>query len=448
MRSSDRPERGPRAVAYRVLVRVAASGAYASLALDAAIARAGLDARDARLATAIVYGTLRELSAIDAIVDAKLARKSKLDDAARAALRASVFQLAGMERQPAHAVVDDAVRWVRAERDPRVGGFVNAVLRKIVADAPRLAKESIALDPEVRAMLVRSIGEARTARVCAPATPSIDLRARDASARDALADAIARARPRGTVLRTRYSPLGVRAYRVGDPRELPGASTGELVVQEEGSQIIAALVGARPGERVLDVCAGRGGKTTFLGLAVGQAGSVVATDLHEHRLEQLEREWARLGLPAPLETRAVDWTVGAGGLAGPFDRILVDAPCSGLGTVARRPEIAARLVASTVRELAGTQRAILGRAATLLAPGGTLLYAVCSLLDDESVDVVRDGMPQGLAVRAFTSGETFGIDPEEDGSLVLGPFLDDDGGGTDGYRIFRLARVDRVGIGS
>src|SRR4051794_10764856 len=115
MRSSARPETSARGVAFRVLVRVASDGAFASMALDAELERAGLDERDARLASAIVYGTLRELDAIDRLIDAKLARKAKLDAAARAALRASVFQLGGLDRQPAHAVVDEAVRWVRRE---------------------------------------------------------------------------------------------------------------------------------------------------------------------------------------------------------------------------------------------------------------------------------------------------------------------------------------------
>lgn len=445
MRSSARPEHSARAVSFRVLLRVAVDGAFASLALDAELARARLDPRDSRLVTAIVYGTLRELDVVDGIIAGKLARKSKLDDAARAALRASVFQLAFLDRLPAHAVVDEAVKWVRSTRDARVAGFVNAVLRKIVVDAPKLHADGPALGADLEEMLTRSLGADRASRFHRKgATPSLDLRVRHESQRASVMTALASACPRALVRPCTYSPLGIRTARAGDPRLLPGSSEGQFVVQEEGSQLIALLLGVRAGDAVLDVCAGRGGKTTHLAAAAGPAGRVVATDLHEHRLVQIAPEFARLGIKSQFEAFTVDWTVGAGGLGAAFDRVLVDAPCSGLGTLHRRPEIGLRVDVEGIREIAKAQVAILHQAATVVRAGGVLLYAVCSPLDEESRDVVAVLATTGLESFPFDPAETFGIPVEADGSLALGPFLGDDGEGTDGYRVFRFQRVDSV----
>lgn len=444
MRSSA-PERSARAVAFRVLARVDLDRAYASMALDAEIGRAGLDPRDARLATAIVYGTLRELDAVDAAIAPRLARGGKLDPLARAALRGSVLQLARLGRQPAHAIVDEAVTWVRRERGPKVAGFVNAVLRRIAAEPPSFAS-SATLEPTIAAALRDSLGESRAASFDFAATvPTIDLRVRRADAREAIVARLRGARPDATVLPTALSPLGIATHRVGDPRTLPGFEEGDFVVQEQGSQLIGLLVGAKPGERVLDVCAGRGGKTTLLGELVGEGGSIVATDLHEHRLIQIEGSFTRLGLRAGLETFALDWTVGDGGLAADFDRVLVDAPCSGLGTLQRRPELAARISPDAIATLATTQRAILERAARCVKVGGTLLFAVCSPLDAESRVVVEGAQSFGLRAAPFTESEAFGLAPESDGSLALGPFLGPVGRGTDGYRIYRFQCIDRGG---
>ncbi len=443
MRSSGRPEASARAVAFRVLSRVAEDRAFAANSLDAELARARLDERDARLAAAIVYGTLRELAAVDAALASRLHRGGKLDSCARAALRASIYQLGGLDRQPSHAVVDEAVRWVRAERGPKVAGFVNAILRRVVAEGVSLSPEGVRLDPALRDDMIASIGDARYERLRAhaSATPPIDLRlVGDPDLRAGVIAELRAARERAEIGPTRYSPRGIRTRRIGDPRTLPGYDSGRFVVQEEGSQLVGALLGARAGESVLDACAGRGGKTSLLAEAVGPAGRVVATDLHEARLAQIAATFARLGLETPLETRAVDFTVGTGGLGAEFDRVLVDAPCSGLGTVHRRPEIATRLDRAAIATLATTQRAILERAATCVRRGGTLLFAVCSLLDAESSDVIAAAALPGMTPSPFRPEECYGIEPEADGGLSLGPFLDADGG-TDGYRVFRFVRV-------
>src|SRR5262249_21615745 len=148
-------------------------------------------------------------------------------------------------------------------------------------------------------------------------------------------------------------------------------------VQEEGSQLVALALGARAGETILDACAGRGNKTLLLARAVLPGGAVDACDLYASKLERLRVEMARLGL-APRGTFAVDWTVGSGDVSGVYDRVLVDAPCTGIGTLRRRPDMTARRAPADLGSFAARQIAIASRAAAHVKEGGRFVYAVCS----------------------------------------------------------------------
>jgi 16S rRNA (cytosine967-C5)-methyltransferase len=175
---------------------------------------------------------------------------------------------------------------------------------------------------------------------------------------------------------------------MADLRQRPGYAEGQFVIQEEGAQAIALALGARPKERVLDACAGRGQKATLLMEQVGPQGEVWAVDAYPDKLAQLEVECARLGLGAP-KIAAVDWTAGSGSVPGGFDRVLVDAPCTGVGTLRRRPEIVRRLQPEDPARLARLAEAILRRAATHARPGGQIVFAVCSVLHAECEAVVE-----------------------------------------------------------
>lgn len=424
-----------RAVAARVLARVDRDAAFASAALDAEIARAGLSPRDAALATEIVYGALRNLPTIDAAIDARRKRGGKIDALVRAVLRAAVYQLEHLDRTPPRAVVHEAVAFARAERGERVGAFVNAVLRGIERERSEEAPGPVAprLPDFLREAFERALGPERAASLASPvAAPSVDLRVASHVDLDAFEARLRAHVPRARVTRGRVAPRCLTVAHAGDPRRLPGFAEGEFAVQEQGAQVIAALVGAAPGERIADVCAGRGGKTLALAEDVGESGEVVAIDVHEGRLAQIGRAAERLRTRATVRVEAIDLTVGSGGLEGGFDRVLVDAPCTGLGTWWRRPELLARITEADPARLASLARAILEGAGKLVRPGGTLVFSVCSPTLEEGPGVTRD-LP-GFRPLPF-EGE-LGLRSDADGVLRLGPWL-----GTDAYQIARFVRV-------
>ena len=438
---------GPaRQIATRVLYRVARDEAWAAPTLDAELRRGSVSRADAALATEIVYGVLRSAPDLEASLARYAQRSIKVDDWTHAALVGATYQLLHLDRVPTHAVVNDTVELIRMKRGKRVAGFANAVLRKIAADRPEVPQSlSVVVIPAwLRDALRGSIGPERTADLlrvgCEP--PSIDLRVRAEVDRSAVIEAIAAARPDATVSRAALSPYGVRVSGAGDPRALPGYQDGAFAVQEEGAQLIGLLLGAEPGERVLDACAGRGGKTAQLVEAVGESGRVVATDLYAHRLEQISAELVRLQFdPARLHTACVDWTIGKGAVEGKFDRVLVDAPCSGLGTLRRRPEILLRAQPEDALRMGQTQRLILQNVASLVRPGGTLLYAVCSPLDAEGRRVVQSLHLPGFELQVERASPLESLRFGTTGRLELGPWVRGAGPWADAYQIYVWVNV-------
>jgi 16S rRNA (cytosine967-C5)-methyltransferase len=433
--------KGARDVAARVLVRVEKEHAFAAAALEAELSRAAdLEARDRALATELVYGTLRVAPWLETQIAAHAPRgTAKIDALVRACLQLAAYQLF-FTRVPAFAAVNEAVGAVREARGARVAAFANAVLRKIAAraaaerglegaDARLLGEATVESTPSwLREGLERSLGDdgARAFLRCAVEPPAVALRVEAAlerpAERDAWIERLRLAAPDASVEAGRASPLAILVRGAGKPQGLPGFAEGSWSVQEEGSQAAALALGAGPGETVLDACAGRGNKTALLARAVGESGAVDACDASPAKLERLEQELARVGLRARA-TFAVDWSVGSGEVEGLYDRVLVDAPCSGVGTLRRRPEIALRRKATDLEALARAQIAIARRAATHVRPGGTLGYVVCSVLREEAeavVDALLEALPD------FRHRESF----------RLLPYVH----GTDGYFVATLVR--------
>jgi 16S rRNA (cytosine967-C5)-methyltransferase len=437
-----------RDIAARVVARVIKEEAFAAAVLEAELSRAvQLEPRDRALATELVYGSLRVLPWLKGEI-ARFATRGvdKLDERVQAHMLVAAYQLF-FTRVPAFAAVSQAVEAVRGERGEKMAGFANAVLRKVATRAAGAAApaEKVRVDALVastpawlRSGLERALGTDGAIAMLGMGVeaPAVTLRVERAQERGSWIARFREAAPDAVFEPGRLSPLAITARGAGRTQSLPGWSEGAWTVQEEGSQIAALAVGAQPGEQILDACAGRGNKTGMLARAVGETGAVDACDTSPSKLDRLAQELARLGL-AVRSKHAVDWTVGAGDVTGQYDRVLVDAPCTGVGTLRHRPEIALRLKEQDVAEKAAAQLAIASRAADRVRPGGSLVYVVCSVLREEGEGVV-DAL---LAARSDLAPAAFEA-PE-----VTGPFgpvttfrLLPHVHGTDGYFVARFVR--------
>jgi 16S rRNA (cytosine967-C5)-methyltransferase len=378
-----------RTVAARVVERVARDAAFAAAALDTAIAESPqLTAEDHALATELAYGVLRTEGALRARLERLVPRGLPDDHVVVSHLLVGAYQILLLDRVPAYAAVDGAVSAIKAARGAKVAGFVNAVLRRLGATGERLSREAAIIESAPAWLLSKlesTLGKEEASAVLGatpgltPASGANSIRVRSGAA---LPGWIAEA-PRG-----RASPLARVVARGGDLRRREGYDEGAFVIQDEGAQVVGLALGAKPNDRVLDACAGRGQKTSLLRERVGDAAELWAVDLYPEKIAALETEFRRLGIAAP-RTAAVDWTVGSGSVPAGFDRVLVDAPCSGTGTLRRRPEIARRLAPEDPARLAALAEAILRRAASHAKAGGKVVFAVCSVLSDEGEAVVR-----------------------------------------------------------
>jgi 16S rRNA (cytosine967-C5)-methyltransferase len=386
---------GPaRALAAEVLVRVWSEDAFAAAALDAEIRRRPqLDPRDIGLATELVYGVLRTQASLDDRILALATRRSYATNPfVLAHLLMGAYSILYLDRVPVFAAVSEAVAGVRAAVGEKVAGFANAVLRRLAAELeggprPALTDAIVASAPGwLRGALRRGIGRKDAAAYLAagPVPPPIGLCLAAAEDRAAWLSRLGEAAPGASIVAGELSSRALLVRGAGDVRVLPGA--GEAwIIQEEGAQVVALAAGAQPGERWLDACAGRGNKAWLLGQEVGATGAVDVSDLYPAKLEQLQKgpvgRWVR-------EAFAVDWTVGAGDVPEGYDGVIVDAPCSGIGTLRRRPEIAMKREPEDLERLPELQATIALQAASRVRDGGRLVYAVCSVLREEAEDVL------------------------------------------------------------
>jgi 16S rRNA (cytosine967-C5)-methyltransferase len=409
-----------RTIAAEVLGRVERDGAYAAAVLDAELDRhPGLDPRERALAAELVYGTLRTKGALLQVVT-RHAPRGITDDTARHHLLIAAYQLLLLDRVPAWAAVDEAVEILKSLRGPRVAGFANAVLRKLGGERlelDRAIRESA--PPWLFAALERAVGEEEALGLLG-AGERLGRSWVRVAAHAEVPEWLSSAEPHRTV-------PGARAAPGGDPEKLEGYAQGAFTVQEPGAQLVALALGARPGERVLDACAGRGKKTMVLAERLEKEGELWATDSHPKKLQVLLREAERLHV-VPPRTAAVDFTLGSGDVPGTFDRVLVDAPCTGVGTLRRRPEIAERLTPEDPARLGRLATTIVRGAASRVRSGGRLVFAVCSVLEDEAEAVV-ESVSDLLAPISFDAPEICAMFGEGSTHFRILPKKH----GTDGY---------------
>jgi 16S rRNA (cytosine967-C5)-methyltransferase len=390
---------GPRAVALEVVRRVADEGAYSNRLLPAVLVRSRMGEPDRTLATELAYGTLRRMVSLDFALAPLLERPvGKAPGPARAALRLGAYQLL-FTRIPDHAAVAETVGAVPSG----LRGFCNAVLRRLAVtevrwpqgDDHRAVAARTGLAPwAVRELQLLLGEEAETAAAALASRAGLAVRANPCGAPSGEPEASLRA----VGLDPRRGVIHRHALRLdrGDPVRLPGFKDGWFAVQDEASAWVVDVLDPQPGERVLDACAAPGGKA---GDIACRSGAAVAGDVSEPRARLVVEAGRRLGVRVLV--LAQDATRPA--LRGGFDRVLVDAPCSGIGAARRRPELLWRPDRRRLSSLARLQVRLAEGAASLLRPGGILIYSVCTFPRAETEAVCRAlvGRVPGLRPETF-----------------------------------------------
>jgi 16S rRNA (cytosine967-C5)-methyltransferase len=391
-----------RKIAFEVLSRVAAEDAYASELLHARL-DTSIRPEDAALATEITLGVLRWQRLLDTL----LARHTKkpiqrLDVPVAIALRIGLYQIRLLERVPHRAAVSESVELVKFARKTSAATLVNAVLRRS-ADEAKIPPETLlaaaareatratwlaVLHSHPTSLVERWLaqyGEAKTIAILEAnnRAPRVSCHARDESQTNAVIAALRngglRVEP-GTLLRDALSVSG------GSVSRSDAFKSGALSIQDEASQAVPLLLAVASGQKVLDLCCAPGGKTAILAQAAGENGLVVASDLHAHRLRATRDQLARIGAK---NVRVVQLDAAKPlPFSHDFDRVLVDAPCSGTGTLARHPEIRWRVTLEQIAALKALQSSLLNFAAETLRIGGRLVYSTCSIEREENEAVV------------------------------------------------------------
>jgi 16S rRNA (cytosine967-C5)-methyltransferase len=391
-----------RRVAYEVLRAVDDADAYANLLLPHAVERAGLTTQDAALATELTYGTLRRRGTYDAVIALAADRPvADIDPSVRDALRLGVHQILST-RVASHAAVNESVELVRREGGRGAVGFANAVLRRVARDTPgqwisRIAESARSDDERIGTLSSHPVWIVRAFRRALAAEGRADeldalLAADNAAPRVTLAALPGLATPPADAPRAHWSPFAFPSPG-GDPEAIVRGSDGRIRVQDEGSQLAALALSraepVRPGERWLDLCAGPGGKTALLAAEALAAGAHLdANEIAPARAELVRRAVA--AVPLPVEVSEEDGRTRAAREPGAYDRVLVDAPCTGIGALRRRPEARWRKTPADVPGLAELQRELLLAAVTALRPGGIVAYVTCSPHLAETAGVLAD----------------------------------------------------------
>ncbi len=413
-----------RRAAYRILLDVETGRADLPQAIAAA--RGHLDdPRDQALAAAIAIGTQRWRGALDYLIE-RFARRhiGAIDTEVLTSLRLSAYQIIYLTRIPPSAAVGEGVDLVREARKKSAAGFVNAVLRAIARerDAPPLPRRpdgSIGEDERRTAALLDYLsvtlshprwlvarwltryGEEATEAWLRFNNEEAPLTVRANLLKISVEDLAARLQEHGvSTARTRFAPHGLVATS-GNPIRTPLEREGLFVVQDEASQLAGLMLPVKPGDRVLDACASPGGKTTEFAAEMEDRGLIVASDVRARRVALLRETVRRSGTTCVRMTQA-DFTRPAP-FGAIFDAVLLDAPCSGLGTLRRDPDIKWRRAESDLAELAAAELLMLQHAADAVRPGGWLAYATCSSEPEENEDVVSrflEARPDYMAVPA------------------------------------------------
>lgn len=392
----------PRQAACETLLRIKKEGGFADRLIDIELSNGILSGPDRGLYAELVFGVLRRQGTLDHILQQLLEKPMiELDPLALVILRIGLYQLTCLDRIPESAAVNESVNLAKLIT-PGTSGLINAVLRNYIRRRDTISFPDMNTNPAAAIAARHSqpewlaeqwIGqlgviEAQQLAEASSQQPPLTLRVntlrsnRDQLLQEFTAQGI-EAAP------CRYSPDGIVMTGRHMVSTLPGFDAGLFAVQDEASQLASRLLGAEPGERVWDACCAPGGKSCHIAQQMDDRGELIATDISRSKLTLVQDSLRRLGITS-VSTAVADLHQPETFPEGDFDRILLDAPCSGLGVIRRNPEAKWRLFSGDITRLAAVQKTLLKHAAVKLKPGGTLLYSTCSTSEAENELVVED----------------------------------------------------------
>jgi 16S rRNA (cytosine967-C5)-methyltransferase len=419
-----------RLLAFKILNRVLFEGAYPDLVLKSTFNKnPDLTSVDKALLTELVYGVIRWLVKLDYIIGVFAERRVNKKEILNI-LRIGIYQLLFLSGIPDYAAIFETVDIAKGVYGERVARFVNAILREFSRKKENIrypARESspmsyISVNYSFPPWLVKKwmdvFGMDYTEGLCHSLNQIPLLTGRVNTLKTTREDLIRKMRDRNIeVVKTKYSPTGISFFTDLNPAEIPEFRSGLFTVQDEGAQLISHLLDPEPGEKILDACSSPGGKSTHIAEITGNRGEIIACDVNPSRLKLVESQSRRLGVEI-IKTICADASSERFLEKERFDKILVDAPCSGLGTIRRNPDAKWKKTWSDILELSEIQFRILSETSIRLKVNGIIVYAVCTLMPEENEVVIQ---------RFLSVHPEFKIDLEIESTSPIKAFLDKDG---------------------
>jgi len=437
---------GARETALRVLISCRTNGAWADAALKSQISRDGLSGADAALCSRIVYGVMQNQMLLDFYIGAYCSQKpDHLQPPLLEILRVGAYQILYLDKIPDSAAVNESVKLAKLFKRAQASGLVNAVLRKISQnkhDLPEIPDR----DPERHLSIKYShpkwlikrllpiLGREQTEAFLAADNSVAPMTVQVNPLKTTEEALIAELEASGvTVVRHSWVSGCLELSGTGDLTALSAFREGKFLVQDPAARLVSLIADIHPGQKVLDVCAAPGGKSFSAAFAMENQGFIQACDLHENKLVRIRESAERLGITC-VSTAAADGRKQNPDWVAAFDTVLVDAPCSGLGIIRKKPDTRYKK-ADDLFSLPVIQAAILDNAAAYVRPGGMLVYSTCTILPEENEQVTTAFLAEhpDFSREMFTLPQPIG---ETDGQLTLWPHSH----GTDGFYICRMRR--------
>lgn len=426
---------GARQLAYQILLNIARNVSHPDRLIRTMLDRHSLlEDRDRALLTELVYGVLRWQGRLDWHIDLlSKVKPSRIDPAVRILLRLSLYQILFLDRIPSHAAVNEAVKIAKSTQPAHLAGFVNAVLREAIRrnghwslptsenDPPEYLAVTTSHPRWLAQRYLKELGLAEAERLCEANNQIAPMVLRVNSLKATATRVMEWLRENGfEVEPSPYLPDAVRAHGLRhDVARFPIYESGWIQVQDEASQLVSHLMSPRPGERVLDLCSGFGGKATHQAILLGNEGEILAVDRSAWKLEELRQNAERQGarIISVLDGDVLELLPEQ---LGTFDRVLLDAPCSGFGSLRRNPDIKWRRNLKDPYRFGTLQKGLLQRASSFVKTGGVLVYATCTLFAEENEEVANHFMESSPGWELEAAGQYL---PESCKSMTEGPFL-------------------------